>query len=232
MLPIQYAYLFGIIILLIPWTILFWHRKDLRKEMIVMSLIAGVGSFFTAYFWTIDWWSPLTISGTRIGVEDFLLGISGGIAAVLYEEIFRKRLYKRDKLKHSKGLLEILIISSIIFLFAFYILNLSTSIACFLAMIFFIGIVGYLRKDIVISSIVNGFIFTAIVLPIYLVLILLFVDFINITYPYPLSGISFLSIPIEELYFWFLFGILISLFYEYWMGLKLRNIPVVGKSRK
>src|SRR5205814_3685106 len=44
---------------------------------------------------------PLSINGTRVGIEFFILGFSnGGIAAVIYEEFFKKRIY-RPKLRNS-----------------------------------------------------------------------------------------------------------------------------------
>lgn len=97
MIPYKYTYFVGTIIFFIPWLILYLWRKDIRKQMLQLSIWVAIGSLITAYFWwTIDWWRPETITGTRIGLEDLLLGFSnGGIAAVIYEEVFRKRLYRR-----------------------------------------------------------------------------------------------------------------------------------------
>ena len=42
--------------------------------------------------WTVDWWQPETVTGTRAGIEDAILGFTnGGLGAVLYEVVFKKR---------------------------------------------------------------------------------------------------------------------------------------------
>ena len=56
----------------------------------------------------------------------------------------------------------------------------------------------------------------------YLLILVIHPDWIEITYSM-LSGERFIGIPIEELIFWFLAGLLFGPFYEYWQGEKLRK---------
>mgnify|MGYP007100182178 CR=1 FL=1 len=81
--PTEYGYLLGTLTLIIIWVIFYILRRDLRKEMVFMGLMIGVLSFVSGYhWWTVDWWRPATITGTRVGIEDFLIGFgSGGIMA-------------------------------------------------------------------------------------------------------------------------------------------------------
>lgn len=138
MIPQQYAYLVGTLLFFIPWTILFFHRKDLRKEMLVMGGIGAVGMLVTQYFWTVDWWRPLTITNTRIGIEDALLGFNNaGIAAVLYEELFRKRFYKRTK-THDKQMILFVILTCVLFVVLFKSLSLSSFTSCVIALSVFV----------------------------------------------------------------------------------------------
>ena len=59
----------------------------------MMSLLFGFGGIVSEQTHTQDWWQPLTLTGTRIGVEDFLIGFAiGGIAAVIYAEAYRKKV--------------------------------------------------------------------------------------------------------------------------------------------
>lgn len=225
--PYRYIYLIVTLLFLIPWALLYWHRKDLRKEMIAMGIIAALFSFAGAFFWTADWWRPETITGTRVGVEDILLGISnGGIAAVLYEEIFRRRLYKRDNKKHKKGAILIFIISPLFFLTAIF-LGLTSFYASAMSLIFVSLILVYLRKDLLISSLINGLLMVLVVLPVYYFLIIFSTDFVEKTYFLDkLSGVTITRIPIEELIFYYLFAFMVTLYYEYWQGARLRKIPV------
>src|SRR5688572_32751862 len=96
MIPMRYAYLVSTLPFLLMWLVLYAQRKDLRPQMRFMSLFVAVsGLIAEGLWWTVDWWHPPTITGTRVGIEDFLLGFTnGGVAAVLYETIFRKRLAK------------------------------------------------------------------------------------------------------------------------------------------
>lgn len=92
----QYTYLILDLCFFIVWLFLFFWRKDTRKEMLVMSCLFGAVGVVTAFVYTKDWWQPLTIAGTVVGIEDFLFGaMIGGISAVIYEELFKKRLRPR-----------------------------------------------------------------------------------------------------------------------------------------
>jgi len=226
MLSLQYAYLLSILLAFIPWSILFLHRKDLRREMLVMGLFVGTGSIISAFFWTSDWWSPLTITQTRIGIEDFLLGfVVGGGGAVLYEEVFRKKYYKRETRKHGESLSIILVLTLAIFLVSFFIFNLSSFISSIMSFIFYSSILIFLRKDLFISSIANGLLVMLLSIPFYILLIVVFEGFADQTYPFSLSNVRILGVPIEEFIFWFMFGFSVIIFYEYWQGYRLRSLP-------
>ncbi|MEK7447533.1 MAG: lycopene cyclase domain-containing protein [Patescibacteria group bacterium] len=226
MIPNRYAYMTGCLIFFIPWTILFWKRKDLRREMLVMGLIAGIVSYASAYFWTMDWWRPQTITGTRLGIEDFILGISnGGIAAVLYEEIFRKKLY-RKRTKNDKRYFYFLVCITFLLFYVFYrVFKTTTFYACIFSLLIYCGFMLITRKDLIFSSLVNGLLMVLIAAPVYSLLILLSPGFVNSTYIYKetLTGIRVFSVPVEEFVFYFVFGFMVALMYEYWHGLGLRN---------
>lgn len=227
-LPIQYAYLTGTIISLIIWLILYLHRKDLRKEMIIMSILVAILGLFSEYFlwWTRDWWRPQTITGTVIGIVDLLLGFTnGGIAAVLYEELFKKRMYKYKSRNHNLGVSSLIILSYLIFIIIFYILKLNSFIATTAVQLIMGVILILLRKDLIYDALMTGFCLTITSIPIYLLLEYLSPNFIENTWVWAnLSGITFMKIPIEDLIFYFLTGFVIAPFYLYWKSEKLRKI--------
>ena len=75
----EYTYLIGSVIGIVIWIALYYHRKDVRKEMWIMSLLlAFFGLIFQVYFWTKDWWMPANITGTLVGIEDILFGFFMG----------------------------------------------------------------------------------------------------------------------------------------------------------
>jgi hypothetical protein len=95
MTPLCYAYLAGSLVLFAIWLVFFLLLKDLRQEMLTMSVLIGVLSVVTGYvWWTVDWWKPPTITRTIVGVEDLVMGFAaGGIMAGAYEVLFRRHLY-------------------------------------------------------------------------------------------------------------------------------------------
>lgn len=232
--PIKYAYLLFCSLFFIPWSFLFFYRKDLRVEMIRMSFIAAFLSVLGAYFFNQDWWRPHTIFGTLIGIEDFLLGFSnGGIAVVLYEEIFHKALYKSKYERHSKGIILILTLSFI----AFVTLILFFKLTSFISYVLSLGVTGtflvFKRRDLFIPALVNGLLTVLIVFPIYHLVIAMSPNFIEITYPFnTLSKVKFTGVPIEEFIFYFWLGFVALPLYEYWQGLGLKALPRTKVNKK
>ena len=93
MISYQYTYLIGNIFALAIWLFFFFRRKDTRKEMLIISIIFGIMGLLVESVYIYDWWQPLTITGTAIGLEDFLFGfLFGGVAAVFYEHLFNKKI--------------------------------------------------------------------------------------------------------------------------------------------
>lgn len=224
--PIHFIYLTSLAPFCFIWVFIFIIRPDLRKEMLFMSLMIGVLSVATSYYWwTIDWWKPLTLTGTKVGIEDFLMGFtSGGIMATLYEVIFKKALYKRKLHHHLSGGFTILLILAQTTSWFIYGIGLTSFWASTLAMISTSIIMLLIRKDLVINAFLSGVLMLCVSLLFYSVIIILSPGWMDQTYLSGLSGIKFIGIPIEELVFWFLAGLVFGPFYEYWQGQKLKFI--------
>ena len=74
MVSYQYSYLIWTGIFFLIWLILYLWRKDIRKEMLIISVLFGFGGIFSELIYVQDWWQPLTLTNTSIGIEDFLIG--------------------------------------------------------------------------------------------------------------------------------------------------------------
>src|SRR4030095_3474636 len=116
----MYQYLMGTGLMAIAWALLFVSRKDLRKAMIWSGLFyfaVLTAAFIIARLTTIDatrditpgYWAPPTLFdlGRKTGgfaVEDALfMFFAGGIAAALYESVFRKKISANTSKKLKKG---------------------------------------------------------------------------------------------------------------------------------
>src|SRR3989338_2876632 len=124
---LKYAYLVGDFILFLIWLFFFLRRKDLRKEMLIISLFsAPIG--LTQYFFRADYWQPTyAFSNTIIGLEDILyMFFTGGIIGVIYEEIFGKRLSQRHTRSHPYLMLLFSVLGLVSLYLGVMILNLNS----------------------------------------------------------------------------------------------------------
>lgn len=76
----KYTYIILDLCFLIIWFVLFFWRKFSRKEILTMSLLFGLAGLLVEPIYVHDWWHPLNITNTLVGVEDFLFGfvVGGG----------------------------------------------------------------------------------------------------------------------------------------------------------
>lgn len=201
--------------------------------MLAMSFWGGLGSMVTALlWWTIDWWRPATLFGTRVGIEDVLLGIAnGGTAAVLYEVVFRKRLAKMYA-RHGQRHILVFLVPLACFVsmsVLFYALGFSSFFASAVSMFLAALILVFLRPDLLVQSFATGALMAIIMMPVYWILIALSPGWIQATWIGRLSGLFIFGIPIEDVVFYMLLGFLIGPLYEFWQGYRTRNIPTATK---
>lgn len=190
-----------------------------------MSILVGCLSVATAYFWwTHDWWHPQTLFGTRVGLEDFLVGFaSGGVAAVIYEVVRFKKLVRHARTPHHVSGFSILVVLAIIS-WLFWGLGFHSFWAAVIAMCATASLMYVYRPDLIMNGVMSGAFLTLASLPFYLTIIVVAPGWIEATYDPSLSGVAPLGIPIEEYVFWFLAGLVFGPFYEYWRGERLRKI--------
>lgn len=213
-----YAYLLGTLPYLLIWLVLFLRRGDCRKEMLLISILFGLAAVITAPLHLATWWRPLTISGTDIGIEDFLFGFAtSGIAAVAYEELFRKRLRRSAKRTIAQGGVFYLASFALLFYFLTHVLMLNAFYAVLISYTIGLASLFWYRRDLIYSSFMSGLI----------LLVLSTILYWLIFIPYPevierfwlLSGAWYhtlvLGIPIEEYIFFFLTGAFIGPLYEF-----------------
>ena len=230
MVSYQYSYLIGAMSTLIIWFVLFFWRKDTRKEMLIISIIYGVIGIIVDPIYAIDWWFPLTITNTMPGIESFIFGFAiAGIASVIYIHIFNKKIKikkanKKQKLKRNLNYIFIVLLSLGIFLVDFFILKLNSFYASFPAIIIPLAIILIKRKDLILNSLFSGIFLTIISFIFYFIPELITPGWISSAWNFEMiSKITILKIPIEDVIWYFLTGAFIGPLYEYWQEGKLIN---------
>ena len=68
MLDYKYAYLVGDLLLALIWSILFLIRKDLRKEILSLSILGGIAGIATEVFYLQDYFNSYSL-GFRCGEQ-------------------------------------------------------------------------------------------------------------------------------------------------------------------
>ena len=227
MFQLQYVYLIATIPALVIWSGFYLARKDLRREMLEVSLLIGFLSVATSYYWwTTDWWHPLTITATKVGIEDFLTGFgSGGIMAVAYEVILKQRYSKRHAQSHGMyDFFLILFILAQVTSWLFYGVGLTSFYASAIAMLSVAFLMFFIRRDLIVNGVLSGFLTVLISTVSYGTIFLVSTNWVDSTYYFnTLSGIRVAGVPVEEFIFWFLSGLVFGPFYEFWTGLRLQK---------
>ena len=92
---IEYPYLFGSLILLIVWLLIYAYRKDLRHQMLWFSPAVAIFGIISEHWFLVDYWNPPVIFHFPFNLgspEDLIFGFAvGGIVCSLYEIVFNKR---------------------------------------------------------------------------------------------------------------------------------------------
>src|SRR6185436_2300507 len=100
--PYTYVYLVGSLLFVPVWLLLYWRVPSARREMLVMGgLCVLIGVPSEALLYTRDWWHPVTVSGTLVGIEDVIYAfLNGGYMAALYAGLARGQMM-RDRVAPS-----------------------------------------------------------------------------------------------------------------------------------
>ena len=224
----QDTYLLMGVIFLAIWLALFIWRKSTRKEMVIMSAIFAFAGPIADVLYTRDWWHPLTLTKTAVGPESILVAFMiGGIASVVYEDVFKKRLriYKVDETKEVRedfALFLILAISAVLFFGVSYIMKFNSLIATITALLIPTIVIWVRRKDLIIDSLGTGVLLVIIASLVYTILEFLTPGWISAFWyfknvPHIIVG----NLPLDDLIWYFLAGLFIGPLYEYWQEGKL-----------
>src|SRR3989338_9187881 len=230
----QYIWLIWSLLLIAIWLVMYVSlgSKSKKREMFQMSvwtsLLGLTEPLFVPEYWTPPSLFNLTL---RIGfdIESIIFSFGvGGIAAILYEFIFRSRHVSMSAKEHlsSRHKFHIWVILStpIIFSILLIVTNLNPIYAAIIAMIIGGLAAWYCRPDLKLKMIMSAFLFLALYFIYFLTLIVMSPGYVERVWNLEaLSGVLILGIPLEELLFAWGFGFIWSSTYEHltWKRIKL-----------
>lgn len=216
----HFAFLGAAVLFIVTWTILFVIRKDLRKEMLVMSLIATPLGLFD--LWAVPlYWQPQTLYNIPVGIEGLLYSFAlGGITAVLYSEVAHKRLQQVHKY-HKTAALIVFAATAAIFLPLALAKVANPAVIIYIALLSGIGVTLYFRKDLVKSALIGAFCFGILYFVLIKIWLLLFPDAVDWFVFQGLPPVRLLGVPMWELLFGIIFAAYWGNLYQLIFGYKL-----------
>lgn len=187
---------------------------------------------FTEPFFVPEYWNPPSLfdlaQRTGFDIESLIFSFGiGGIAVVLYEQIFRAEHQvmsqkERHHIRHRYHFWAI-VSAPIIFIILLLTTNLNPIYSASVAMIVGGLFAWYCRPDLKKKMIASAFIFLALYFLYFLTLIAMYPGYVERIWNLPaISGILILGVPLEELMFALSFGFIWSSIYEHftWRALK------------
>ncbi|MFA4818562.1 MAG: lycopene cyclase domain-containing protein [Patescibacteria group bacterium] len=222
----QYAYIIGCGLLLVPWLIIFVRRVDLRKEMIWAGIIGSLLAI-TDFLYVPEYWRPPTIFNlvNKVGfsIEDLVFGfLGGGLASVIFEFIEQRKL-KRQLFNRRYPHYLALIIFALFYVFLEFIYPNKTIYNVSVSMLIGATMMAFYRRDLIQQMIFSGIFFCIIYSFLFVLFNLFFPTFISSFYTLRnFIGLNLWGVPIEEVMFSFAVGVFWSIIYEFTKGYKTK----------
>jgi len=193
-----------------------------------MSLVFAFAGPLADILYTQDWWRPLSLTNTTIGPEALLVGFMiGGIASIIYEVIFQKRLethkvFKAKEAQRNFSFLSILLISAILFFGSFYLLKFNSLFSTILALLVPTIMIWIKRRDLILDSFGTGIFLVIVASLVYSVLEFLTPGWVHAFWFFKnVPDIIIFNLPLDDIIWYFLAGLFIGPLYEYWQESKL-----------
>lgn len=217
------AYLVGALIFGIVWTVIFVWRKDLRREMLVMSFLAGIMGPLSEHFYLKDYWQPKYWFPAYLRIEDFLAGFFlGGIGAVGYELVWRKKHKCACGLKTNWALPVLAFLGLSLMVFLFHGLGWNSIYASIVSFVILALFLLIFRPEMVKASVGSGLVLALVMLVFYLIYQKIYPGIITEWWNLNnISGVLIAGVPIEELLWGFSWGMVAGPLYEFSAKVKL-----------
>ena len=221
----HYSYLVGALIFDAAWLACYLLGKNYRAEIRWGTLISAPLTL-TSILFIPQYWLPPSLfdldQKIKVGIEDFLWAAAvGGIASVVAEILLKDRLSRLRKVAHKRHFAPFVVIVVVFIALELWHKD-KTIYNCIITFAIGAIVIAILRSDLIPTMLVGALNFTALYFVLFLIVLLLYPDFVNRFYNIPkLLGIYVRGVPIEELLFAGTGGAIWSVAYEYVQGYRL-----------
>ncbi|HXH71656.1 MAG TPA: lycopene cyclase domain-containing protein [Mariprofundaceae bacterium] len=214
----QYNYLIGTLAVGVFWTHFFFIRRDLRSPMLLLSLLFGIGGMLSEFVYIRDWWSPVTLTGTKVGIEDFLFGFFfSGSVAMAYDVIMRRKNVCRHHFKAHIRFRYLALLISLLFFGGTMLANLSSFAATVLAFGICTLLILVTQRDLIVDAMLSSLFACLLAMVFFGVPELYAADWVTSTWSFDkLSGDMVFYIPLEDFIWFMMAGAFIGPLFKYW----------------
>jgi hypothetical protein len=219
----EYDFLILSLLFLLPGSIIYALRKDLRPVIRVM-MICSIPFAFTEFLFYPDYWEPVFLfdlaSRIGFGIEDliFVCGL-GAFTSTGFLFFSGLRLENREeKNTPGKASRRLALLFSVTFLLVFIAAALGVPMiyGSFFIMIGVSSVVFLIRRDLFLPSLAGAGIAVIVYTALSLAFALLFPHaFRNVWHTEKFLNLFFLGIPLEEYMYGFACGMAATMFYPY-----------------
>jgi len=205
---VDHLYFFwALFIFIVLWMSLFILNKEGRKWMLYMSLFGVImGMPFVQNMYIADWWQPNFIFEFPIKIEDLLFGLGTvGVISSIYS-LLKSKDEKLSQVRLSIGYKIFGILSAFFVLFSlFYLFNVHSLWASVIGVSVGVIFIAIKKPTFLKHAALTSLFICIYFLPMYLMAVYINPEFINNEWLLgQLSGVAFLSVPIEE-FIWYIF---------------------------
>jgi len=206
---IQYSYLGYSLIFILVWLIFYILRPDLRRRMLIFSLIIMPLGPLSEFWFLRDYWRRPTITGYPISVEDAIFSIAiGGIAYSIYKVFFNMSVVEGHDQPRAWLVIAFLIIIILPLFILTDLLHINSIFSSTFSLVLIAVFTWILRPDLLKPSIVSGILVVILFFLVYKLMQVIFPSAIEYwcTGCNPL-GLRISGINIEELLWDFAWGL-------------------------
>ena len=230
MVDVAYAYPSYILFSLVVWLGLFLYRSDLRKEIVVMSVLSAPLGPLGDFFYRRDYYNLPILNGDLWILQSSLLGFFlGGVSAVLFAELFKRRYARRRELwkkpVHNWWFCGVLLLGIVVMTLGTFVFAINSVYVSLTVMLFGGAWIVWHRHDLIPEAVGNGVLLAVFFFVFYAIWLFLFPGiFVTQWHLENLSGIFFMGIPVEEFLFAFAWGFITGPAYEFVYDLRFCRI--------
>ena len=223
---IKYSYLGYSLIFLLVWILFYILRPDLRRRMLIFSLIITPMGPLSEIWFLRDYWRRPTITDYPISIEDAIFAFAiGGIAYAIYKVFFNMTaVQSEDQPRRGWLVIAFFVITFIPLLLLTDLLGINSIFSSAFSLLVIAILTWMLRPDLLKPSILSGILVVVLFFLVYKAMQVIFPGAIEYWCMgcNPL-GMRLLGINIEELIWDFMWGLAGSTMVEAVTGEKLQK---------